>query len=237
MTRTRRALFVAVLMCLLVPAWADAQLWPPLGGASREATRSDSRIALGLREALRVGADNAVARTGRLDGFFRNEAIRILMPERLRRLEGGLRAFGYGDAVDEFILAMNRAAERAASSAKPIFLDAIRSITIEDARGILTGGDTAATEYFRGRTESALAEAFRPIVQEATNEFGVTRQYKALVGSLPFGLADGQGLDIDDYVVGKTLDGLFYVLGEEERAIRRDPAARITAILREIFGR
>jgi len=208
---------------------------PPVGGLPPQAAPEESKTALGLREALTVGAENAVARTGRIDGFFKNEVIKILMPEKLRRVETGLRAVGYGGKVDEFILAMNRAAERAAASGKPIFWEAIQAITIEDAMGILAGGETAATEYFRGRTEEELATAFRPIVQQATNEFGVTRQYKDLIQGLPFG--NVQGLDIDEYVVGKTLDGLFYVLGEEEKKIRNDPAARITAILRDVFGR
>ena len=236
MVAVHRAVVVGILASLLVPASAGAQvaLPPQIGGILGSTSQPESRVAMGLREALTVGAENAVARTGRLDGFFANEAIKILMPDRLRRVETGLRAVGYGPKVDEFILAMNRAAERAAAAAKPIFWDAIRSITIEDARSILTGGETAATDYFRNRTEEGLATAFRPIVEQATGEFGVTRQYKELVQGLPFGAI--QAPDIDEYVVAKTLDGLFFVLGEEERKIRKDPAARITAILREVFG-
>ena len=217
------------------PVAALGQAVPPVWQAPSIGSASESTIASGLREALTVGAEKAVERTGRIDGFFKNEAIKILMPDSLRPLESGLRAVGYGARVDDFILAMNRAAERAAASAKPIFWDAIKTITIEDARGILTGGSTAATEYFRGRTEDQLATAFRPIVEQATGEFGVTRQYKDLVHALPFG--NLQSLDIDAYVVSKALDGLFFVLGEEEKKIREDPAARVTAILRDVFGR
>jgi len=194
----------------------------------------ESQAAMGLREALTVGAQNAVAQTGRLDGFFKNEAIKILMPENLRTAETALRAIGYGPQVDQFILAMNRAAEQAAASAKPIFVDAIGKVTFQDAQAILTGGETAATEYFRAHTQDALTAAFRPIVQKATDQVGVTRQYKDLVRGLPFG--NTQALDIDTYVVGKTLDGIFYVLGQEEKKIRQDPAARVTAILRRVFG-
>jgi len=228
---------IGIIISVLVPIAAGAQVVPPtIGGIlDRAQSAPESRIALGLREALTVGAENAVERTGRLDGFFKDEAIKILMPERLRRIETGLRAVGYGAQVDDFILAMNRAAERAAASAKPIFWEAIRSITIDDARAILTGGETAATEYFRDRTQEGLTEAFRPIVEQATDEFGVTRQYKDLIQSLPF--AGAQAPDIDEYVVARTLDGLFYVVGEEEKKIRKDPAARVTAILREVFGR
>ena len=237
MVGMRFTVMAGLLVCLVIlpPAPAVSQTLPPVGGVLSRGAATESRVALGLKEALAVGAENAVARTGQLDGFFRNEAIKILMPERLRQVEAALRAVGYGPRVDEFILAMNRAAERAVVSATPVFREAVTSITIEDARGILTGGETAATEYFRGRTEQGLETAFRPIVQEATDEFGVTRQYKNLIQGLPFGNA--QSLDIDDYVVGETLDGLFYVLGEEEKKIRKDPAARITAILREVFGR
>jgi hypothetical protein len=231
----RRAIVVGLLAGVLAPACAVAQGLPPVAGIPQsQSGTAESKIALGLREALRVGAENAVMRTGRLDGFFANEAIKILMPEKLRRVETGLRAVGYGPKVDEFILAMNRAAERAAGSAKPVFWDAIQRMTIDDARKILTGGDTAATVYFRDHTEEGLATAFRPIVQQATSEVGVTRQYKDLIQGLPFG--NVQSLDIDEYVVGKTLDGLFYVLSQEEKKIRKDPAARVTAILRDVFG-
>ncbi len=226
---------VVVFVALLVPSPARAQPLPVPAGVPQATVGSQSRTALALRDALTVGAENAVSRTGRLDGFFRNEAIKILMPEKLHSLETALRTVGYGPKVDEFVLAMNRAAERAAASAKPIFLDAINQITFEDAKAIVTGTDTAATNYFRGKTEEQLTTAFRPIVQRATNEAGVTRQDKDLIQGLPFGNA--QSLDVDAYVVGKTLDGLFYVLGEEEKKIRKDPAARVTAILREVFGR
>jgi hypothetical protein len=226
---------VAVLIAGVLGPGSAARQWPPAVGRTGSPDAAEPRVATGLREALRVGAANAVARTGRLDGFFGNEAIKILMPDNLRRLESGLRAIGYGPKVDEFIVAMNRAAERAAASARPIFWDAVRTITIEDAASILSGGDTAATEYFRDRTEEPLTTAFRPIVGEATDEFGVTRQYKALFRGLPLG--GPQGFDIDEYVVSKTLDGLFHVLGEEEAKIRRNPTARVTAILREVFGR
>ncbi len=231
---TRPVVAIAFLAAVFASPAAIAQQVPQGGAAPPPASLPESQIAAGLREALTVAARNAVTRTGHTDGFFKNDAIKILMPARLRGVETALRAVGYGPKVDEFILAMNRAAERAAASATPIFVNAIRSITIEDARQILTGGETAATQYFRTRTQDALATAFRPIVKQATNEVGVTRQYKDLIQSLPLG--DVQGLDIDEYVVGKTLDGLFSVMGAEEKKIRQDPAARVTAILRDVFG-
>jgi len=199
---------------------------------------SNEKIASGLKEALTIGTGNAVSQTGRVDGYFANAAIKILMPERLRTLEKGLRAAGQGATVDEFILSMNRAAERAAPHAKDIFWGAIKEMSFDDARKILSGGDTAATEYFKRKTSEKLTAAFRPIVAQATEEVGVTHQYKELTGSmssLPF--FNARSLDIDDYVVGKALDGLFYVLAEEEKKIRTQPAARVTSLLKEVFGR
>jgi len=140
--------------------------------------------------------------------------------------------------VDEFILSMNRAAEQAAPHAKKIFWDAIGEMTFDDARKILNGDDTAATEFFRIKTTDRLAAAFRPMVDRAMNEVGVTRQYKALVAqsqAIPF--VKSEALDIDQYVLTKALDGLFYVLGEEERKIRRNPTARVTDLLKEVFAR
>jgi len=167
-----------------------------------------------------------------------NQAIRILMPEKLQTLEKGLRLVGYGPQVDEFVLSMNRAAEQAAPHAKKIFWDAIGEMTFDDAGRILNGSETAATEYFKSKTTDKLAAAFRPVVDRTMNEVGVTRQYKALVAQyqiIPF--VKSEVMDIDQYVVTKSLDGLFYVLGEEERKIRTNPAARVTDLLKEVFAK
>jgi len=214
------------------------QLLRGLGGMMPQGGLTDGKAASGLKEALQIGTQNAVNLTGKTDGYFKNEAIKILMPEKLRTLETGLRAVGYGPKLDEFVLSMNRAAERAAPAAKQILWDAIGVMTFDDAQKILKGGDTAATEYFRRKTSDRLTAAFRPIVERATNEVGVTRQYKDLVGryqSIPF--AKSESLDVDQYVVGRALDGLFHVLGEEEKKIRTNPAARVTDLLKEVFGK
>lgn len=198
---------------------------------------SESQIVAGLKEALQVGTANTVKQTGRVDGYFKNEAIKILLPEKLRKMEPALRVAGYGQQVDELVLSMNRAAERAAPRAKQIFWDAIKQMTFDDARTILTGPDTAATNYFRQKTTPHLISAFTPIVQQAMNEVGVARRYKEVVGryqNIPF--VKTEPFDLDQYVVEKSLDGLFYVLGEEERKIRRDPAARVTKLLRDVFS-
>lgn len=199
---------------------------------------SDDRIAAGLKEALQVGTQNAVKQTGKPDGYLGNPAIKILMPEKLRTLEKGLRAVGQGPKVDEFVVSMNRAAEKAAPMAKDIFLGALREMTFDDARKILAGGETSATEFFKTKTTEKLTAAFTPIVKKTTDEVGVTRQYKELTAqaqSIPF--LKAQSLDVDQYVVGRALDGLFYMLAQEEKKIRKNPAARVTSLLKDVFGR
>ena len=234
----RALALAAIILVSTAPDSAQLeQVFKKLGLGKRNEL-SDEKITSGLKEALRVGTDNAVRSTGRPDGYFGNEAIKVLMPEKLRTLEKGLRAIGYGPDVDEFVLSMNRAAERAAPHAKAIFWDAILELSFEDARQIFSGGDTAATDYFRDKTTDKLVGAFTPVVEEAMDEVGVTRQYNQLVGRarvIPF--LKSELLDINEYVVSKALDGLFYVLAEEERKIRKDPAARITELLKEVFGK
>ena len=230
----------AIAILLLTAASVSAQfdqLFRGLG-IGQQSGLSDAKIGSGLKEALKVGTENTVKLTGRTDGYFKDQAIKILMPEKLQTLEKGLRLVGYGPQVDEFVLSMNRAAERAAPQAKQIFWDAIGEMTFDDARKILSGSDTAATEYFRAKTSDKLTTAFRPVVDRTMNEFNVTRQYKDLVGryqAIPF--AKSEALDIDSYVVTKSLDGLFHVLGEEERKIRTNPTARVTDLLKEVFAK
>jgi len=199
---------------------------------------SDTKIGDGLKQALQVGTEKAVSLTGKTDGYFANAAIKILMPERLHMVEQGLRAVGQGAQIDDFVLSMNRAAERAAPGAKKIFWDAIGAMSFEDARRILQGPGNAATSYFKDKTTDQLTSAFTPVVSSAMSEVGVTRHYKDLVGtaqSLPF--VNVSAFDLDHYVVGKALDGLFHVVAEEEQKIRTNPAARVTPLLKEVFGR
>jgi hypothetical protein len=206
-----------------------------LGGG--RTSGENGQAASGLKEALEIGTQNTVSLTGKPDGFFGNEAIKILLPEKLRVVEKGLRLAGQGHLVDDFVLSMNRAAEKAAPAANSIFQEAIKQMTFADARGILTGGDTAATNYFKEKTSDQLRVAFRPPVKSAMEEAGVTQRYKAMTGqlsSMPF--AHAPSFDLDEYVVAKTLDGLFYVLGQEEKKIRTNPAAQVTPLLRQVFG-
>jgi hypothetical protein len=237
----RALLFGLTILLMFVPAYGPVygqldSVLRKLKGANK-AGLNDARIGSGLKEALQVGTENAVKSTGRPDGYFANETIKILLPGKLKAMEQGLRILGKGPEVDQFVLSMNRAAEQAAPLAKPIFLDALQQMTFEDARKILSGGDTAATDYFKLKTSDKLARAFKPAVDKAMANTGVERQFNNLMGSapaLPFGKP--AALDINHYVVTKALDGLFLVLGQEERNIRKDPAARVTPLLKQVFG-
>ncbi len=229
---------VAALVAL-TSAPAEAQidkLLKGLGGAG--AGLSDAKIGSGLKEALQMATDKTVSLTGKTDGYFANQAIKILMPEKMRSLETGLRTVGYGPRLDEFVLSMNRAAERAAPQAKQIFLDAIGNMSFDDARKMLNGGETAATDFFKSKTTPQLTTAFRPVVSKSMSEVGVTRRYKDLLSrfdAIPF--SKSPSLDLDGYVVDHGLAGLFHVLGDQEKQIRTNPAARTTDLLKEVFKR
>jgi len=232
--------FVVCMVVILMAVPASAQLDRIFKGLgiNQKGDLSDAKIGSGLKEALKIGTENTVNLTGKTDGYFLNQAIKILMPEKLRTVEKGLRAVGYGSQVDEFVLSMNRAAEQAAPAAKDIFWDAIGEMTFEDVRKIWSGNETAATDYFKGKTTDKLTAAFRPVVDKAMNEVGVTRQYNELMDrfhAIPF--VKKETFDLDSYVVTKALDGLFSVLGEEEKKIRTNPQARVTDLLKEVFGK
>ena len=231
-------LLSSVMAIFVFGLTAQAQLPDVLKGLGGSRNNNSDTVASGLKEALEVGTKKTVAQTGVTDGFFRNEAIKILLPDKLRPVEKGLRLAGQGQKVDDFVLSMNRAAEKAAPAASSIFQEAITKMSFEDARKILSGGDTAATQYFKDKTSDQLRTAFQPPVKAAMDETGVVQRYKAITGqlsSLPF--ARGQSFDLDEYVVAKTLDGLFYVLGQEEKQIRTNPSAQVTPLLRQVFGR
>jgi len=236
-----------VLMLLLVllasanPASAQFDInkaLKGLSGVTGGGGLSDAKIGSGLQEALKVGTENAVAFTGQTDGFFKNQLIKILMPKSLQNMEKPLRLVGYGPQIDEFVLGMNRAAEKSVPFAKEIFWDAIGQMSFDDAKKILAGSDTAATDYFKAKTSKKLQTAFQPSVEEVMGQVGVNRQYNELIGrykDVPF--AKNVTFDVNQYVTEKTTDGLFYVVGQEEKKIRTNPAARVTDLLKEVFGK
>jgi Protein of unknown function (DUF4197) len=172
-----------------------------------------------------------------VNGYYNNPEIRIPLPGAVQKVEGVLRTVGYGKQVDAFELSMNRAAEKAVPAAKGIFWDAIKKMSFTDARKILDGGDDAATLYFKDKTYEPLYNMFKPTINDTMGQVGVTRQYQDLekkVHTVPF--TEGLTVDLDDYVTKGALDGLFVMLAAEEKKIREDPAARITPILKEVFG-
>ncbi len=207
-------------------------------GINKKATLGSTKIGQGLKEALRVGIDRSVQLAGKQDGYFANQAIKILMPEKLRPVESMLRKVGFGAKMDEFVLSMNRAAESAAPYAKDIFINAITDMSIEDADALIKGGDTSATAYFQKKTSAQLAQVYRPIVTKTMSQYGVANQYQAILGkyqSIPFA-SKFPAPSIEDYTVQKSLDGLFLTLGEQEKQIRQNPAARTTDLLKQVFG-
>jgi len=198
----------------------------------------NATIVSGLKEALSVATGDAVTAVGRTDGYFSNQAIKILMPEKIRTVAEVAGKLGFQKEVDDFVLSMNRAAEHAAPKAKELFVDAIKQMSFEDAKKILNGGDTAATDYFKAKTSDKLYAAFKPDVSASMNEVGVTRSYKAMMEkyqAVPFMKAES--LDLDHYVTQKSLDGLFIMVGQEEKKIRTDPAAQVTDLLKQVFGK
>ena len=241
----RRSIALAAAAVACGAAWAQvpklddlikgAGALPATGGGSSADAKTD---AAGIKEALAVGTERAVKILGRENGFFGNAAVKILMPSSLQKVAEVARMAGYQKQVDEFILSMNRAAEAAVPLAAKYFGDAIRGMTLEDVHGILTGGNTAATDFFRRKTGDQLYTAFKPVVSEKVNQVGATRAYKDMMGryeKMP--LMGSQSLDLDDYVTKKSLDGLFLVLGQEEKKIRTNPAARTTDLLKTVFGK
>jgi len=207
-------------------------------GSSGKEQSDESTIVSGLKEALSIGTDKAVKNVSQVDGYFGNQVIKILMPKNIQKVADILGKVGYQKQVDNFVLSMNQAAEKAAPKAASIFVDAIKGMTIEDARKILNGGDTAATEFFKSKTHDKIYSAFKPIISLSMNEVGVTRSYKEMMGkyeSLPF--MSKESVDLDHYVTSKAIDGLFYMVGQEEKKIRTDPAARVTDLLKTVFGK
>lgn len=236
--RTHLLVLVIGIGLLSTPASAQMDQLLKGMGIGQQSSLPDGTVSAGLKEALQVATEKSVNLTGRPDGYFSNAAIKILMPEKLQTVEKGLRMVGYGPQVDEFVLSMNRAAEQAAPAAKQIFMNAIAGMTFDDTKKILSGGNTAATEFFKAKTTDQLTAAFKPVVDKTMSQVGVTRQYQELMGrfdAIPF--AKSQTFDIDGYVVGKALDGLFHVVGEQETLIRTNPAARTTTLLQEVFAR
>ncbi|MCK4466422.1 MAG: DUF4197 domain-containing protein [Bacteroidales bacterium] len=196
-----------------------------------------SEIVQGLKEALKVGTNNAVTALNIENGFYGNPLLKIPFPEEVKVVEEKLRAVGLDKIVDDFILNMNRGAEKAVSKAGPIFMNAIKEMTFDDARNILKGPDNAATEYFRNKTSTELSNAFEPGVQETLDQMHVTKYWSDVMtayNKIPF--TRSVETNLAKYVTEKTVKGVFHNLAKEEKLIRSDPKARVTEILRRVFG-
>lgn len=198
---------------------------------------SGQEAGAGLREALTQGAGKAVDLLGRHDGFLKNPKVKIPLPENLRKVEGAMRSLGMGRQADELIEAMNRAAEAAVPAAKDMLVDAVKQMTVEDAKAILTGGDDAGTRYFRGKTAEPLARQFEPVVKQAVDKVRLARTYEKFAKrAAQFGLIDAKDVRLEHYVTEKALDGLYLMIAEEEKAIRADPLGAAGNLARRVFG-
>lgn len=211
-----------------------------LGGWSLGAgalSLSDADATAGLRAALERGASSAVSLLGRPDGFLGNPQVRIPLPEWLEKSASLLRAAGQGRRVDELETAMNRAAEAAVPEAKTLLVGAVKQMSVKDAKAILTGGDTSVTQFFAEKTREPLGVKFLPIVTKATEKVSLAAKYNSLASkAVAFGLMKPQDASIEQYVTGKALDGLYLMIGEEEKKIRQDPVGTGSAILKKVFG-
>lgn len=191
----------------------------------------------GLKDALTQGSRAAVAQLSAPGGFLDNDKVRIPLPDSLARIEGGLRLMGMGQQADELRTSMNRAAEMAVKEATPLLVDAVKQMSVSDAREILSGPSDAATQYFRRTTSDALTERFLPIVGQATAKVQLAEQYNRFAGrASQLGLIDQQDANLDSYVTSKALDGLFTVIAEQEQAIRANPAGAASSIAKKVFG-
>jgi hypothetical protein len=234
-----RGLMMLILLGLSACAAGD---WSFLNGAASQiagvaAPPTQDELAAGIKEALATGTERAVRRIGRTDGFWQNAALRIPLPDSLKKAGKTMRSLGQGKTVDEFHLSLNRAAEQAVPEAAAIFGAAIRDMSLADAQRILNGPSDAATAYFRSNTSAALTARFRPVVARATAAVGATRRYKELSGKVGRYASGFQMQDLDGYITERALAGVFSTLAEEEKKIRTDPAARTTELLRRVFGR
>lgn len=225
---------------LMKKVTGDSTSKPALGnilGSGNSGGLSASTIANGLKEALEVGTQKGAEKLSATDGFFKDAVIKILMPEEAKKVEQKLRSMGMGTQVDNAILSMNRAAEDASKSAAPIFINAIKQMTIQDAAGILKGGDFAATDYLKSKTTVGLTEAFKPVIEESLTKVDATKYWNTIFSTYNKFSLQKVNTDLVAYVTERALAGLFYEVGLQEQKIRKDPAAQTTSLLKEVFGK
>lgn len=221
------------LLCVI----AAAALLPAAAARANLDALTNQDATSGLKAALEKGATVAVDLLGRADGFFGNNAVKIPLPDSLKKVEGVMRRVGMGKQADELVLTMNRAAEAAVPEAKKLFVESIKKMSVQDAKGILTGGQTSGTEYFKRTTTDPLREKFLPIVKKATAKVKLAEKYNAYAEKgVALGLVKKEQANLDDYVTQKALDGLFFMVAEEEKKIRQDPVQAGSSIIKKVFG-
>lgn len=208
-----------------------------LPAAAGVADLSNADAVSGLKQALTDGSATAVKMLGQDNGYFGNAKVKIPLPPSLQKIESGLRMMGMKKQADELVLSMNRAAEAAAPEAKQLLVDAVKKMSVQDAKAILTGGDTAATDYFRRTTQDQLTQRFLPIVKKSTDRVGLAQQYNNLAGQgVSLGLVKKDDASIETYVTRKALDGLYLMIAEQEKSFRQNPVGASSAIVKKVFG-
>lgn len=222
------------------PKTTSTNPYPVPSGSSTASANLGSltslQISSGLKEALSLGVNEGVKKLGVTDGFFRNEAVKILMPEKLRKIDATLRSVGLGSLADQGVKLLNRAAEDAVTEAAPIFTNAITSMTITDAKNILLGNDNAATNYLQGKTQSQLFAAFQPKVKASLGKVGADKVWSNLISKYNTFTGQSVTTDLNAYVTTETINGVFKMVAEKESGIRNTPAMRTTSILKKVFG-
>jgi hypothetical protein len=219
--------FLAVAVALLVSGSALAQL--------EKITKQDATAA--LKAALEKGSTAAVANLGKVDGFLANPKVKIPLPDSAQRAEHAMRRLGMGKYADELIVTMNRAAEQAVPQARTVFVDSVKKMSVQDAKAIITGGDTAGTEYFRRTTRTELHKRFLPIVEKSTAKVQLAQKYEQFADkAVTVGMLKKEDADLDEYVTQKALDGLYVMMAEEEKKIRKDPVGTGSSIIKKVFG-
>lgn len=198
---------------------------------------SNQDASAGLKEALNKGSAAAVARLGVQDGFLNNPKVKIPLPDGLKQAEKAMKLLGKQKQFDELVVSMNRAAEAAVPQAKVLLVDAVKTMSVQDAKGIINGGNDSVTKFFQGKTQEPLSKRFLPIVKQATDKVGLAQQYNNLAGqAASFGMVKQQDANIENYVTRKAMDGLYLMIAEEERTIRQDPVKAGSDLLRRVFG-
>ena len=230
-----------ILFAILCGACTSAQINQTIGDVNKamgaETPLTTAEVAEGLKEALIKGISTGSDLASQVDGYFKNPEIKIPFPPEVKKVEDKLRQIGLGNEVDKFVMTLNRGAEDAAKEAKPIFITAIKAMTIQDAWGILKGEQDAATQYLKRTTTPQLKEKFKPVIQNSLNKVSATKYYGDIVNTynkIPF--TDDVNPNLDDYATDKAIEGLFTLIAREEKNIRQDPVARTTELLKKVFG-